>query len=61
MPHCHQCAQEFEIDPEGVAHHVKDDGEIDFDVDADHVPYELENETFLSDPYELGDYGGPGD
>lgn len=58
MPNCHTCGQEFEIDENNVATHLTDDGEIDHDRDADHVPYELDEETFYPDPYELGDFGG---
>jgi len=58
MPTCHQCGQEFEIDDSGIATHMTEDGDIDYDQDADHVPYEFENETILPDPREPGDYGG---
>ena len=41
---CHQCGGEFTIDAAGVAQHLTDDGEIDYDKDEDHVPYELFDE-----------------
>lgn len=41
MPECHQCGEPYEIDNNGVANHVDADGNIDYDADADHVPYEL--------------------
>jgi hypothetical protein len=42
--HCDQCGQEMEIgsDGEGVSHHLDDDGNIDHDQDADHVPFTTE-------------------
>jgi hypothetical protein len=45
MPICHQCGQEFEIDETGVSTHVFLDGSIDHDRDADHVPYELPQDS----------------
>jgi hypothetical protein len=44
MPDCHQCGQKFSIDEHGVATHLTEDDEIDYDTDADHVPYTLEEE-----------------
>ena len=40
--YCDQCGKEFEIDGTGVANHMDDDGEIDHDADADHIPYHNE-------------------
>jgi len=37
--YCEQCGQEFIITGMGVAHHVDENGEIDNDMDADHVAY----------------------
>ena len=42
VPHiCDECEQEFQIDGAGIAQHVTEDGDIDHDQDAHHVPYEL--------------------
>ncbi len=35
---CYECDEPFIID-DGVAHHITSDGEVDYDRDADHVPY----------------------
>jgi len=43
---CDECGQEMFVDDDGVSHHVSDehpDG-IDYDADADHVPYNREHE-----------------
>ena len=34
---CRECGGPMEINARGVSNHVSDDGEIDYDVDADHV------------------------
>lgn len=39
--YCHECGKPFFIEENGIAHHTSDDG-IDFDADADHVPFTLE-------------------
>lgn len=49
MPLCHQCGQDFEIDEEGVATHVNENGDVDYDTDADHVPYKLDDDDSDSD------------
>jgi len=41
---CHQCGRPYRIDDSGVANHVDDAGDIDYDADADHVPYKLPEE-----------------
>lgn len=45
---CHQCGGDFRVDPWGVAEHLDGDGDIDYDANADHAPFELD------DPEELG-------
>lgn len=35
---CFVCGEPFETDDAGITNHVTDDG-IDYDADADHVPY----------------------
>jgi hypothetical protein len=54
MGTCHQCGQEFELDEFEVARHVTESGEIDYDADADHIPYELSEDE--DDDDERGDY-----
>ena len=40
---CAECGEPFEIDPESLtSHHLTQDGERDYDADAEHVPYELQ-------------------
>ncbi len=39
---CHVCGEPFRIDNDGIANHVDEDGDIDYDADADHVPYSLD-------------------
>lgn len=39
---CHLCAEPFIIEAGGTAHHVDEYGNIDHDLDAEHVPYSLE-------------------
>lgn len=39
---CHECGQKFQIDDNGIANHINDDGEVDHDKDAEHVPFSLE-------------------
>ena len=34
---CYECGELFEVDSYGVANHIKTDGGIDYDMDADHV------------------------
>lgn len=41
--YCHLCGEEFIIDENGIANHIHEDGEIDYDADSRHVPYSLEN------------------
>jgi hypothetical protein len=41
---CHQCGKNFFIDAETqTAHHIDEEGDIDHDADADHVPYSLDD------------------
>ncbi len=35
---CFECDEKFIVE-DGVAHHITSDGEVDYDRDADHVPY----------------------
>lgn len=35
--HCAECADEVSVGEDGVAHHITDDGEIDYDKDAEHT------------------------
>ena len=37
--YCNECGEPYEIDDSGILRHVTADGEIDYDNDADHVPY----------------------
>ena len=39
---CHLCAEPFIIEASGIAHHTDKHGNIDHDLDEDHVPYSLE-------------------
>lgn len=41
---CDECGGDFEIDGSGVANHLTEDGDVDYDADADHVPYSSEHE-----------------
>ena len=41
-PVCHQCGGSFRIDAAGIANHIRGDGAIDHDLDADHVPYQIQ-------------------
>ena len=41
---CHECGQSFKVDDNDIANHVDEDGEIDHDADADHVPFALEDD-----------------
>lgn len=45
---CCQCGQLFTILENGIASHVNEDEEIDYDQDRDHVPYD-EDSTSLVD------------
>lgn len=37
---CEECGRPFTVDPDsGVANHLTDDGTVDYEADADHVPY----------------------
>lgn len=38
---CHQCGQAYFVEDDGTSHHSSDTGPdgIDWDADADHVPY----------------------
>lgn len=38
--YCDECGEPFAVDRDsGVANHVTEDGGVDYDADADHVPY----------------------
>ncbi len=37
--YCYECGELFEVDSCRIANHVKTDGTIDYDMDADHVPH----------------------
>jgi len=39
---CDECGQEFQIDWNDIAQHLDEEGGIDFDRDADHVPYQTQ-------------------
>jgi hypothetical protein len=41
---CSECGQRMIVEENGVSHHLKEDGEIDHDADANHVPYHDEDE-----------------
>jgi hypothetical protein len=34
---CAECEQKMQIDEDGISNHLTEDGEIDYDQDADHV------------------------
>lgn len=34
---CRECGNHMVIKADGVSHHVNDEGDVDFDADADHV------------------------
>jgi hypothetical protein len=36
---CHDCGEPFVTDENGISNHITEDGDIDHDADADHVPY----------------------
>jgi hypothetical protein len=38
-PHCFQCGALMLVNEDGTTNHLNNDGEIDHDADADHVPY----------------------
>ena len=42
---CDECGGDFEMDGSGVANHLTEDGDVDYDADADHVPYSSEHES----------------
>lgn len=47
---CAQCGGPFETTSSGVTYHVTEDGEADYDLDGDHVPYSSDGvESFLKD------------
>lgn len=37
MKYCYECGEAMEIDSNGIANHVDEDGNIDHERDADHV------------------------
>lgn len=37
--YCHECGNEMLLDESGLAHHINDDGDTDYDLDAEHTPY----------------------
>ncbi len=41
---CHQCGEGYSIGDDGVAYHRDSWGRHDYDADADHTPYELEED-----------------
>jgi hypothetical protein len=51
MRSCHVCGGDFAVDGNGIANHLDDDGDIDHDVDADHVPYSLDETPILEPVY----------
>lgn len=38
---CFLCDKRFIINPDGTTNHTDDDGNVDHDEDADHVPYQI--------------------
>ena len=40
MTYCMECGEPMEILPNGVAHHLTEDGEIDYERDADHAAFD---------------------
>ena len=40
---CAQCSEPYVVTADGVANHQTRDGEVDYDADADHVPYSITN------------------
>ncbi|HEY8721866.1 hypothetical protein [Pengzhenrongella sp.] len=47
---CDQCGTRMSIGPDEVSNHVDQDGGIDFDRDADHVPYTGDGDSDVPDP-----------
>lgn len=42
--YCNECGREYFRDPYNeVTHHMLDDAEIDYDLDADHTPYSMDD------------------
>lgn len=41
---CDECGRNFVITDEGISNHIDDDGNYDYDMDADHVAICRENE-----------------
>lgn len=41
---CHECGEPFVLNENYVATHVDKRGDPDFELDADHVPYSLEDQ-----------------
>jgi hypothetical protein len=41
---CHECGSAFEINAAGVAEHLTEEGERDFDADMDHVPLDTDSQ-----------------
>jgi hypothetical protein len=41
---CAECGQDMQVDDLGISTHLTDEGETDFDQDADHVAYSHEDE-----------------
>ena len=51
--YCHECGQEFIISESGIATHVDEQGFIDHDADADHVPFTREQVARLEEIVKL--------
>ena len=53
---CAECGQPFTLDANEVAHHVDDDGRVDHDADAYHVPYGDDSECVARTEILVGSY-----
>jgi len=38
---CHECGLAFEVDENGIAQHIDEYGDHDWDADAEHTPFSL--------------------
>lgn len=45
---CHVCGDLCKLDESGVSHHVNEDGDTDYDQDADHVAVPDGDDTYIS-------------
>lgn len=55
--YCDECGHAYSIEPNGVARHITEDGETDYDADADHVPYGEEPVVHTPNKEVSGEHG----